>query len=351
MPEHLHSLEAHHPEQHSHSEHSHGDHSHGDHSHGHDHVHGVVDPALLSNERGIWAVKWSLAGLFLTACLQVVVVALTGSVGLLADTIHNFGDALTAIPLWVAFRLSRRQPNQRFTYGYGRAEDLAGIAVVLLILFSAAVAGYESIDRFLHPHPLEHVWVVAAAALIGFLGNEAVSVFRIKVGKEIHSAALVADGQHARIDALTSLAVLVGAVGSAVGIPWADPLVGLAISFAILKVVWDSARPVLTRALDGIEPDIAGEIVHAATHVGGVQDVQDVRARWIGHRLYAELDIAVDPALSVAQAHEIGVDVRHALLHQVVTLSDVSVRIDPRGVPPHSSIEHAHDGLPVHVHY
>jgi cation diffusion facilitator family transporter len=206
----------------------------------HSHTHGfgdVVDPTILTTERGIWAVKWSLVGLMLTAVLQVVIVYISGSVALLADTIHNFGDAATAIPLWIAFLLARRKPSKRFTYGYGRVEDLAGVAIVFMILFSAVVAGYESIQRIFQPQEVKYLWAVVAASLIGFIGNEAVALFRIKVGKEIGSAALVADGYHARVDGLTSLAVLFGVVGVWLGYPLADPIVGLLITIAILKIV------------------------------------------------------------------------------------------------------------------
>ena len=183
------------------------------HDHDHGHVHIATDSALLDSRKGIWAVKWSFAGLFLTAIFQVAVVVFTGSVALLADTVHNIGDAATAIPLWIAFTLSQWKPTKKFTYGYGRVEDLAGITVVLIILFSALFAGYESINRLIHPQNISHLWAVAAASIIGFLGNEGVALFRIKVGKEIGSAALIADGYHARIDGLTSLAVLAGATG------------------------------------------------------------------------------------------------------------------------------------------
>jgi cation diffusion facilitator family transporter len=173
----------------------------GDHSHGHGHTHGVVDASITTSERGIWAIKWSFVGLFITALIQLVVVILSKSVGLLADTIHNFGDAATAVPLWVAFALARWKPSERFTYGYGRVEDLAGVAIVLTIAFSAVVAGYETTKRFMHPQPVGYLWAVMAASIIGFIGNEAVAVFRIKVGKEIQSAALIADGCSCSADA------------------------------------------------------------------------------------------------------------------------------------------------------
>jgi cation diffusion facilitator family transporter len=288
-----------------------------------------------------------------TAVMQVGVVFFTGSVALLADTIHNFGDALTAVPLWIAFSLARRAPNKRFTYGYGRAEDLAGIAIVLMILLSAIVAAYESLQRLIAPQPVEHLWAVAAAALIGFAGNEAVAWFRIKVGREIGSAALVADGYHARVDGLTSLAVLGGAVGVWLGYPLADPIVGLLITAAILRIVWQAARSVLTRMMDGVDPEVVDEIHHAAAHVEGVRAVTDVCVRWLGHRLRAELCIAVEAQLPVEQAHAIAVEVRHQLLHHLPYLSEATIHVDPEhasGADHHRMVEHAHDDLPAHAH-
>jgi cation diffusion facilitator family transporter len=335
----------------THAYHDH-DHNHG--HDGHDHIHGIVDPTIISTERGIWAIKWSFIGLMVTALLQVVIVALSGSVGLLADTIHNFGDASTAIPLWIAFRLARWKPNQRFTYGYGRVEDLAGIAIVFTILFSAMVAGYESLQRFLHPQDVHYLGAVIAASVIGFLGNEAVALFRIRVGKEIGSAALVADGYHARVDGLTSLAVLVGAVGVWLGFPLADPIVGLVITVAILRIVWDSARTVFTRLLDGIDPEVVDEIRHAVNHTSGVEEVTEVRVRWLGHRLHAELNVAVDPDLSVDEGHEIATEVRHQLLHHLPYLSNATIHVDPvnaSGEEHHRIVEHEHGDWPAHSHH
>jgi len=257
-------------------------HDHGDGGHGH--THGVIDPTIATTTRGIWAVKWSFVVLAITAALQLVVVFLSGSVALLADTIHNVGDAVTAIPLWIAFVLARRKPSKTFTYGLGRVEDLAGIVIVLIILFSAIVAGYEAIDRLINPRPIAFLGWVAIAGLIGFIGNEAVAVFRIRVGREINSAALIADGFHARTDGFTSLAVVLGAIGVWLGFPLADPIVGLLITLAIFAIVWQSSKAVLTRMLDGVEPGIVDEIHHAAEHVHGIERVQSVQARWIGHR-------------------------------------------------------------------
>ena len=230
--------------------------AHGDGGHGH--THGVMDPGIASTERGIWAIKWSFIGLAITAVLQMAVVWLSGSVALLADTIHNVGDASTAIPLYVAFWFARRKPTAKFTYGYGRVEDLAGVVVVALILFSAVVAGYQAVDRLINPQDIAFLGVVAVAGLAGFVGNEIVAVFRIRVGREIQSAALIADGYHARVDGLTSLAVVLGAIGVWLGFPLADPIVGLVITVMIFGIVWQSAKAVFSRMLDGVEPEVLG---------------------------------------------------------------------------------------------
>ena len=338
---------------HEHHAHSHGHHHGHEHGHGHGHTHGVVDPSITTTDRGLWAIKWSFIGLALTAVLQLVVVYFSGSVALLADTVHNFGDAATAIPLGIAFLFARKKPSKRFTFGYGRVEDLAGVAIVLTILVSALVAGYESVQRFLHPQDISHLWAVVAASIVGFLGNEGVAVFRIRVGREIGSAALIADGHHARIDGWTSLSVLAGAIGVWLGYPLADPIIGGLITIAIFGIVIQSGKSIFTRMLDGVEPSVIDEIRHAAEHVPEVKEITDVRARWLGHRLHAEVNIAVDSNLTVAQAHAVAAEVRHQLLHHLQYLSLAVIHVDPveqSGEVHHRIEEHTHDGLPLHSH-
>jgi cation diffusion facilitator family transporter len=325
-----------------------------DHGHAeHGHTHGAVDPTIATSERGIWAVKWSFLMLAATALFQIVVVLLSGSVALLSDTIHNFGDAATAIPLGIAFALTRLGASRRFTFGYGRVEDLAGVIVVLIILFSAVVAAYQAVERLIHPQPVGFLWAVAAASLVGFVGNEAVAVFRIRVGREIASAALVADGYHARTDGWTSLAVLAGAIGVWLGYPLADPIVGLLISAAIFVIVWQSGKAVFARLLDGVDPDVIEGIRHTAREVAGVEHVSEVRARWLGHRLHAEANVAVAPELSVAEGHAVAREVNHQLLHQLSYLDEAVIHVDPveeAGEDHHRISAHAHDGLPIHSH-
>lgn len=306
-------------------------HGHGGHGHGgaHGHSHGTVDATIFTSQRGLWATKWSFIALFITATAQLVVVVMSHSVALMADMIHNFGDATTAIPLTIAFVLGKRPPSRRFTYGLGRVEDLAGLAVVMMILASAIVAGYVAIERLVHPQPVHNLVAVMVASVIGFLGNEGVAIFRIKVGKEISSAALIADGYHARTDGWTSLAVLVGAVGVHLGYPIADPIIGLVITVAILFVVWQSVRAVFTRMLDGIEPEMLEKIREVSLAVPGIMQISDVRARWLGHRVHAEVTVSVDATLTISQAHELAERVEYELKGSVSVLSGASVHTHP----------------------
>lgn len=335
-----HQLENNHDHSHEHHDHNHDhDHSHSKnpvitwlghlftpHTHGHQQA--ALDPNL-ATERGMWALKISLAGLLVTAIFQVFIVSISGSVALLADTIHNFSDALTAIPLGLAFWLSRRARNRHYTYGYGRAEDLAGVVIVLMIAFSAGEAIYQSILKIINPQPINNIGWVAAAAVIGFLGNELIAVFRIRIGKEIGSAALVADGYHARTDGFTSLAVLAGAIGVWLGFPLLDPIVGLGIGAAILGIVWKSAREMWLRMMDAVEPDVYEEFRHTASHVPGVMDVHGTAIRWLGHRLYGEMHITVNCQQTTLQSHLIAEEVRHNLFHKLPALVEVVVHTDP----------------------
>lgn len=293
--------------------HGHGGHSHShedDHGHSHPtgfrgflyglfvpHTHDAadaIDDAMEASSAGVRALKISMFVLLATTLLQLAVVLISGSVALLADTIHNFSDALTAVPLWIAFVLGRRAATKRYTYGLGRAEDLAGLFIIAVVLLSAIVAGYQSVERLFNPRPLDNVWWVVAAGLVGFAGNEIVAIYRIRVGQRIGSAALVADGVHARTDGFTSLAVVVGAIGVMLGAPLADPIVGIVISIAIFVLLIGTVRSIGRRLMDGIEPDVIASAEHAIEHVAGVRGMQDLRMRWIGHRLQGEVSILLD---------------------------------------------------------
>jgi len=314
------------------------------HDHDHDHTHGGVDPALRDSRAGMRALLISLVILGITAAIQAVLVVVTGSVALLADTVHNVGDAFTAIPLGAAFLLGRRPATDRFPYGLHRTEDLAGLAIVIIIFFSGAYAIYEAINRFINPQDPSHLWVLMAAGLIGFAGNELVAEYRIRVGRQIGSAALVADGQHARVDGITSLGVVAGAVGAMLGFPLADPIVGLLIGLLIMKIVWDAARHIGSRMLDGIEPEVVAAIRSTAAAVPGVHGVHEVRARWVGHRVWTEINVAVDDDISVIDGHEVARAVQHELQHEVPHLGTVVVHVDPvsHGGEHHHAHHHTH---------
>lgn len=289
----------------------------------------TVDDVLESSREGLRALWISLAVLGLTALAQAVVVVASGSVALLGDTLHNVADALTAVPLALAFVLGRRPPTARYTYGYGRAEDLAGVAIVLVIAGSAAVAAYEAVRRLQHPQAVTHLWAVAAAGAAGFVGNEVVAQYRIRVGKRIGSAALVADGLHARTDGLTSLAVVAGAGGVAAGWDQADPFVGLLITLAILAVLRGAAREVYRRLMDAVDPQLVDQVRETLSDTPGVLQVDEVRLRWIGHQLRAECRIGVDSGLSIVAAHAIAEDAEHRLVHDVPRLTASIVHADP----------------------
>ncbi len=307
-----------------------------------------VDRAMEASAQGMRTLWISLTGLGATAILQAGVVALSGSVALLGDTIHNAADALTAIPLGIAFLAGRRAATRRFTYGFGRAEDLAGIVIVVLIALSAAAAAVAAIDRLLHPATVSHLPWVAVAAVIGFVGNEWVARYRIRVGRAIGSAALVADGLHARTDGFTSLAVLIGAAGAALGWRLADPVVGLVITVAILAVLKDAAQEVFRRLMDAVDPALLETAEAAVAGVDGVLEVRRLRMRWIGHHLHAEVTIVVGGELSVRDAHRVAVMAEHALLHAVPRLTTALVHADPAPGgqdDPHALLAH-HRGEP-----
>src|SRR5580693_4500071 len=345
---------------HAHDDHDH-DHRHAhdrDHLHEHEHEHGrehgqdrmpavlgklahlvrphsheaadKVDAALEASAEGIRALWLSLAILGATAAVQAVVVAISGSVALLGDTLHNAADALTAVPLGVAFLIGRRPPNRRYTYGYGRAEDLAGIVIVMVIAASSALAAYEAASRLAHPRPVSNLIAVSVAAVAGFAGNETVARYRIRVGRKIGSAALVADGLHARTDGLTSLAVLLGVAGVAAGWDWADPVVGLLITLAILAVLRQAAREIYRRLMDAVDPELVDRTEQVLRATPGVLDIGQVRLRWIGHQLRAECEVVVDATASAIQAHQVAVDAEHNLLHAVPRQTAALVHADPQ---------------------
>lgn len=342
--DHDHDNQDHDEHDHDHDEHSHDhddDHDHGgglygllrtifhQHDHSHDNSALVNDTTFMNNEEGIRTVWIALALLTITTVLQLVIVYISGSVALLADTLHNLVDGANSIPLLIAFYLARRVANRRYNYGYGKAEDVAGVFIVLSIGFSAYVIFSESISKFLEPEPIQNLGWVAAAAIIGAIGNEAVAFIQIRTGRKIGSAALVADGLHARTDGLTSLAVLPAVLGSWLGYPIVDPIVGILIGIAILFITRDAAVSMWYRLMDSIEPEILEKAEKIVNDNNQVQKLHRMRMRWIGSRLHAEATIGVDGSLTTLQSHDIAESVRHDLFHKFDKLSEVIVHVEP----------------------
>jgi cation diffusion facilitator family transporter len=284
-----------------------------------------IDDALEASKEGVRALKISLFILLGTTVLQLAVVLISGSVALLADTIHNFSDALTAVPLWVAFILGRRAATRRYTFGFGRAEDFAGLFIVAVVALSAIVAAWQSINRLFNPQPLHNLWWVLAAGIIGFIGNEAVAIYGIRVGQKIGSGPLVADGVHARTDGFTSLALVVGAIGVMLGFPLADPIVGLIISVAIIFLLWGAVRSIGGRLMDAIEPELLDRAEAALSATPGVLGILKLQLRWVGHRLQGAAVVTVaDTALS--EAGRIVHEAKHRLVKALPNLDDMAIR-------------------------
>lgn len=298
-----------------------------------------VDDALAASREGLRALWFSFLFLMLTAAAQAVVVVLTGSVALLSDTLHNVADALTAIPIAIAFLVGRRAATNRYTYGYGRAEDLAGLVVVVFISASAFSAAYAAITRLQNPRDIELLGAVAAAGVIGFFGNEAVARYRISVGRRIGSAALVADGLHARTDGFTSLAVVLSAAGVAAGWDQADPVIGLLITVAILYVLRDAAKQVWRRLMDAVDPELIETGERVLRETPGVEAVTRLRLRWVGHDLLGEATIELDDWLTLAEAHRIAAEAEHRLIHEIPRVQRVLVHTDPAGAE-HAELRH-----------
>jgi len=356
---HDHTHDDHDHDHHSHDshDHTHGDHDHDSHDHDHQHgllagiastlhvpgfhhEHGTLEANFTDNAVAISTVKWAFVILGVTTLLQVIVYLASGSVALLGDTVHNLGDALNSIPLWIAFILARRPANKRYTYGYGRAEDIAGLLIVVSIGFSAFYILSESIQKLQHPQPPQALGWLALAAIIGFIGNEAVALLQIRVGRRIQSAALIADGLHARTDGWTSLAVLVAAGGAALGFPIVDPLIGIVMGIVILFITWDAARAMWYRLMDAVDPKLTEQVEAKLHDYPTVERVDGVHLRYVGHQLRAELQVAVAPTLTVAETTTITDQIRHDLFHLLPSLADVTIGLSASNSEFHSGHHH-----------
>lgn len=315
----------------------------------HSHAHS----SALATAQGIRAIKISAVGLLATAAVQLAIVAVGRSAGLFADALHNLSDVFTTVALWIAFHASRRAATRRYTFGYDRFEDLAGVGIVVVIGVSAVLAGWESYRAFVEVREVAFLEASLVAAFIGVVGNEVVARYKIKVGRQIRSAALAADGRHARIDALVSAGAVAGLAGVALGFPAADPVAGMLITAAIVWITVTSAREVAARLTDAVDEEVIGRIEELASSIDGVREVHDVKARWAGRSLFVQLHICVDEDLPLNEAHAIGEEVRHEVIDSVEGVSQALVHLDPWGEGKDQSVyhpaRHRHDD-PDHPH-
>ncbi len=296
-------------------------------THDHSHHELAADRAFLDNRLAVRTVWIALIALGATTALQIVIYIASGSVALLADTVHNLGDALNSIPLLFAFYIARRAANTRYTYGYGRLEDIAGVFIVISIAFSAAFILVESIERLLNPRPLENLEWIALAALVGFVGNELVALMQIRVGRRIGSDAMIADGQHALIDGLTSLAVLIAVIGTLIGLPILDPIVGIVIAFAIVGITWNAIKAVWYRMMDAVDPQLVEHVEAHVLALEGLRRIETLRLRWVGHRMYGVMKIAVPADMPLEASEQIAHGVQHEARHVVPQLEELIVEV------------------------
>jgi cation diffusion facilitator family transporter len=302
--------------------------------------HSHVDANTYTSRDAVRAVVVSAVALGFASACEFAASLAGHSAGVLADGLHNAGDVLTTFILLFAFRLATRPATSRYTSGYGRIEDVATLLIVLVIVVTAAVAAIESAAKLMHPETYHGVGFMLAAAAVGVVANLAVSEYKVRVGRGINSTALEADGIHSRIDALVSFGAFAGIGLAALGLGWADPIAGLAITAMILYILAGTVRDLYYRMMDAVDPEVVQEIVHAAEHVDGVLGVHDVRARWVGRELSIVMHIDCDPDARLDQAHELAEKVEHEVAHHVGA-AQIDIHMDP-GVEHHHHGRHEH---------
>ncbi len=263
------------------------------------------------------AIAFSALGLGITGLIELGIALLSGSVGLLSDALHNLSDVSTSLVVFIGLRVSKRPATDTYPYGWGRAEDIAGLGVALVIWMSAVFAGYISLQKLLNHGTTSHVGYGIAAAAVGILGNQIVARYKLRVGRRIQSATLIADAQHSWLDALSSAGAMIGLIGVAAGLPWADAVAGLIVTAFICHVGFEVTRDLLRHLMDGVEPGVLTTSVAAACQVSGVEHAH-VRGRWMGGTLLIEVDGFVAPGTTVEAGEAIGQDVE-AAIHAAVT--------------------------------
>jgi cation diffusion facilitator family transporter len=295
---------------------------------------GAHDHRAYGDSAAVRAVVVSALALGTASAVEFAAAASSHSASVLADALHNAGDVLTTFVLLFAFALARRPATRRFPSGFGRIEDVATLLILMVIAITAAVAAYASILKFFNTEAYTNIGFALFGAVVGVVANLAVSEYKIRVGRRLNSTALAADGIHSRVDALVSAGAFAG-IGLA-GLGWrlADPIAGLVITAAIVVVTAGTVKQLFLRMMDAVDPDLSGELVHAAMEVEGVLGVNDVRARWVGRELIAVMHIGCSPEATVSQAHEIALRVEHSVAHHLPA-ARVDIHMDP-GTDAHS---------------
>jgi cation diffusion facilitator family transporter len=279
-------------------------------------------------QKAMRAIVVSSLGLLVTSGLELLAVFFSGSVALLSDALHNLGDVFTTVGVYVGFRFSRRRPTAKFPYGYGRAEDVAGLVVVAAIWASAGLAAVESYDKLVSARGTSHLGVGMIAAVIGVVGNQWVARYKLKVGREIKSAPLIVDARHSWLDAVSSAGALLGLVGVAGGFRQADPIAGFAISLFIVRIGLEATRDVVVRLMDAQDEELADAARAAAREVVGPGGVGDVRVRWLGRQVEVRLVVRLPGNLALADVGRTTRTLTATVQHRVPDVREVFVTID-----------------------
>lgn len=267
----------------------------------------------------------SSGGLTLTSLFELAIALVSGSVALLVDALHNLADSYTTVAIYFGFRMSRRAATSRYPYGFGRAEDVAGVVIVVAIWSSAALAFYQTYEKFVSGSPTTHLTLGMVAAAVGIVGNQIAGRYKIRVGREINSVPLIVDGKHSLLDAVSSAGALVGLIGVALGFPQADPIAGVAIGLLIVHIGIDATTAVATRLMDANDEELATNAARIASDVAGVTGVHDVRARWLGREVELRLGLQLAPDLRLREADQIAAAVRRALSAEIADIREVAV--------------------------
>ena len=289
------------------------------------------DADEVNRGKAIRAIVFSSLGLLATSTLELFVVVLSGSVALLSDALHNLGDVFTTVGVYLGFRASRKVATRKYPYGYGRAEDLAGIVIVAAIWSSAVLAAWQSYEKLVTGRGTSHLPLGMLAATIGIVGNQMVARYKLKVGREIKSAPLIVDARHSMLDALASGGALLGLIGVALGFRVADPLAGFAIALLIVRIGVVATRDVVSRLMDANDEELGRAVLAAIDRIPAVKAVSDLRVRWLGRQVEVRIRVHLPATMPFSAAHDVTHQVERAVLEVIPDVREVTVEPVPEG--------------------